>query len=71
MVICYDDLTSFKLTSNNLAQTLILSIAYWVAFDMACPKHNPTNGHVNLRAKQKTTKINAEVNLYFNYTLHF
>jgi hypothetical protein len=29
---------------------------------MACPKHNPTNGHVNLRAKQKTTKINAGIN---------
>jgi hypothetical protein len=68
MVICYDDLISFKLTSKNLAQTLILSIAYWVAFDMACPKHNPTNGHANnLRAKQKTTKINAKVNLYLSY----
>ncbi len=70
MVICYDGLVSFKLTSKNLTQTLILSIAYWVAFDMACRKHNPTNGHVNLREKQKTTKINAEVNLYFSYTIH-
>jgi hypothetical protein len=70
MVICYDDLASFKLTSNNLAQTLILPITYWAAFDMACPKHNPSNGHVNLRAKQKTTKINAKINLYFNYTFH-
>jgi hypothetical protein len=71
MVICYDDLVFFKLTSKNLTQTLILSIAYWVAFDMACPKHNPANGHVNnLKAKQKTTKINAKVNLYLSYILH-
>jgi hypothetical protein len=70
MVICYDDLVFSKLISKNLAQTLILSITYWVSFNMACPKHNPTNGHVNhLRAKRKTTKINAKVNLYLSYTL--
>jgi hypothetical protein len=28
---------------------------------MACPKHDPTNGHASYKAKQKTTKVNVEV----------
>ncbi len=42
----------------------MLSIAYWGTFDVACPEHDPTNGHASWRVKQKTTKVYAEVKMF-------
>ncbi len=39
------------------------SIACWVAFDMACPKHDPTIWHASWKAKQETIKVNAKVKM--------
>ncbi len=31
---------------------------------MACPKHDPTNGHACWKAKQETIKVNAKVKVF-------
>ncbi len=53
--------TPFKLNFKNPTNTLASSITYWVAFHMACPKHDLTNGDGKSRKKIKTTFVNALV----------
>ncbi len=34
------------------------------SFDMACPKHDPTNGHASWRVEQKTIEVNAKIKMF-------
>jgi hypothetical protein len=36
-------------------ETFLFVVAYWHAFDMACPKHGPWKGSSNLKLSQFTT----------------
>jgi hypothetical protein len=47
----------FKLASIMLTQTLLSFVAYCVALDMACPKHNPRKGEINFKVEQPRTKV--------------
>jgi len=47
----------FKFTFIMPTQTLLSFVAYCVALNMACPKHNPRKGETNFKVEQLTTKV--------------
>jgi len=59
----------FEQTSNWLEfekswQILASLMAYWIAFDIAWPKHDPTNGVGSWRGEHKTIHFKALVNVF-------
>jgi hypothetical protein len=64
IVLCNDVWAFFKFKFEILAHTLVSTIAYLVAFDMALSKHNLTNRDDKSRGEHKTTLVNALVKVH-------
>ncbi len=65
VIVFYNDAwADFTLTFEKPWQTLASLMAYWVSFNIAWPKHDPTNGVRSWRGKHETLDFKALVNVF-------